>query len=421
MTDPYPQRGPGPEDPEAAPTGAPELDSMPSPTAEAPTARTRRSGRIPVVIGAAVVGVLVLGGALVWRAAASTNKVALSAAPKPVAVAEAKKGTYRPTRTYVGTLEPWVMASVGPQLVSAYVSTVLVRPGTSVKRGEVLATLDCRSATAATQAVAAQARAVDARLKAIADESARYTGLLDGGFVAANEAEQKSSQRSAQEAELNATRAQLAGKSIEASDCILRAPFDGEVATRTADPGAFVHPGNPIVSVVDRSTIRLSADAPEVDFAATTPGTVVKVRILATGVESAATISRRAPSADPETRTVHFEIDLPDPERQIPVNTTAEILIDVGKPISATEIPLFAASVRGEKATVFVVEGDVAHSKTVAVRGETGGSLFVDGLAPGTRIVTEGRGLLTDGDKVAPHEKAAPAAGSTASAHEAEK
>src|SRR5262249_33912170 len=159
-----------------------------------------------------------------------------------------------------------------PQLVSAYVATVLVRPGAVVKQGDVVATLDCKSASAATQAVAAEARAGDARLKAISDESRRYTGLLDGGFVAQNEAEQKNAQHAAEEASLHATRARLAGKSLEESDCILKAPFDGEIATRAIDPGAFVHPGAAIVSVVDRSTIRLAADAPEVDFAAIPPG-----------------------------------------------------------------------------------------------------------------------------------------------------
>jgi RND family efflux transporter MFP subunit len=366
---------------------------------------------------------LVLGGVLIYRAEAGTNKVALSSAPKPVTVAAVTSSAFRPSRTYVGTLEPWVMANVGPQLVSAYVATVLVRPGAVVKLGDVLATLDCRNANAATQAVAAQARAVDARLKAITDESARYTGLLDGGFVAPNEAEQKAAQRSAEEAQLSATKAQLAGKSLEVNDCILRAPFDGEVATRTADPGAFVHPGNPIVSVVDRSTIRLSADAPESDFGAIAPGTTVRVKVLASGLETTAAVARRAPSADPGTRTVHFEIDLPDSDRKIPVNTTGEIQVDVGTPIPATRVPLSAAAVRGAKATLFVVEGGVAHKRTFEVKGESAGSLFVDTtLAPGTKIVTEGRALLQDGDRVAAKEEApaptAPpeAAGSSAPA-----
>jgi RND family efflux transporter MFP subunit len=311
---------------------------------------------------------------------------------------------------YVGTLQPWVSASIGPQLVSAYIDTVLVRPGAVVKKHEVLATLDCKSASAGSQAVAASARALDARLKALADESARYKGLLDGGFVATNEVEQRVAATSAQSAEVNAAKAKLLGTTLEVNDCILRSPFDGEVTTRTMDPGAFVRPGVAIVAVVDRSTVRLSGDAPEVDFGVVSPGTDVKVHVLSTNQDMVARISRRAPAADPTTRTVHFEVDLADPSRSIPVGTTGEIRIEVGEPVPAVRIPLSSASVRNGKAVLFVVEGDVARSKTLKVLGESGGSLFVETTLPaGAHVVAEGRALLQDGDKVAAKVSAEPA------------
>lgn len=356
---------------------------------------------VPVVVAAAVIGVLALGGFMVWRADSRTNKIALASAPKPVTVIAAKASSYRASRTYIGTLAPWTEAKIGPQLVSAYVDTVLVRPGAIVKRGDVLATLDCRNTNAASQAVAMTARAVDARRQALAHESARVQGLLDGGFVSQNEAEQKASASAAEDAQLLATKAKLLGSTLEMNDCILRAPFDGEVASRTIDPGAYVRPGTAMVSLVDRSTVRLSSDAPENDFAVITPGTKVTIRIFATGKELIGAITRRTPSADPGTRTVHFEIDIPDPKREIPVNTTGEIRIDVGEPLAATEIPLAAATIRGTKALVFIVDGDVTHLRTCAVQGEGGGSVFLESsLAPGTLVVTEGRALLAEGDRV---------------------
>ncbi|HSQ62388.1 MAG TPA: hypothetical protein VLM85_04215, partial [Polyangiaceae bacterium] len=81
--------------------------------------------------------------------------------------------------------------------------------------------------------------------------------------------------------------------------------------------------------------------------------------------------------------------------------TTGELHVAVGEPIHATELPLVAATIRGEKANVFVVEGDVAHQRVFGYVGEVGGSVFLDSsLAPGTLVVTEGRALLNDGDKV---------------------
>lgn len=377
-----------------------------------PTSRVK----IPIVIGSVVVSVLAAGALMVKRAESQTNKIALSAEAKPVSFVEAKSTQYRSSRTYVGTLQPWLEAKIGPQLVSAYVDTVLVRPGAEVKKGDVLATLDCRNAGATSQAVAMQARALEARQQALSHESVRVQGLLDGGFVSPNEAEQKSAQSAAEQAQLLATQAKLLGASLEVNDCILRAPFAGEVASRTIDPGAFVRPGAAIVSVVDRASVRVVGDAPEIDFDVVEPKRPVTIHLVATGKDVVATISRRAPSADTGTRTVRFELDVPNPDRAIPVGTTGEIRIEVGDPVVASEIPLYAASVRGGKANVFVVEGDTAHARSIPVRGEIGGKLFLaPELAPGSHVVTEGRALLKDGDKVAAAmEKTRPASSSTA-------
>ena len=376
-----------------------------------------KSGRalVPIVIGAALLVLLLLGGLLIVRSESHVNTVALVSSAKPVTVVEANASTFRSSRTYVGTIEPWIEAKVGPQLVSAYVDTVLVRPGAVVKKGDVLATLDCRNASAASQAVAMNARALDARQQAIAHESTRIQGLLDGGFVSPNEAEQKSAQSAAEQAQVLAEKAKLIGSSLEVSDCVLRSPFDGEVATRTIDPGAFVRPGISIVSVVDRRLVRITADAPEIDFSIVAPSTKVTIRVAATNTNLTGTISRRAPSADPGTRTVHFELDMPNADQSIPVGTTGELRIEVGEPMPATELPLAAASIRGSKASIFVVEGNVAHARVFAVKGELGGRLYLDTtLVPGSKVVTEGRALLNDGDAVlastAPPSPAAEAA-----------
>jgi membrane fusion protein, multidrug efflux system len=386
-------------DPE--PPHAPPQEPSPEAPPEAPPAAAHAGKTVPFVVAGAVGAVLLVGGALIWHAESRVNKVALSESPKPVTVALARSTPYQASRTYVGTLAPWLAASIGPQLVSAYIDTVLVRPGAIVKRGDVLATLDCRDASAANQAVAMSARAIDARQKALASESARVQGLLADKFVSPNEAEQKSAASAAEAAELESMKAKLSHSTLEVNDCVLRAPFDGEVATRTMDPGGFVRPGMAIVSVVDRSTVRLEADVPEIDFDVVPPGTAVRITVSATKQEVRGVISRRAPAADPSTRTVHFEVDLVDSARHIPVGTTGEARLEVGAPEPATEIPLYAASVRGKKATVYVIDGDVAHQRTVDVKGEIGGSLFVDtSLAAGAQIVTEGRALLTEGDRV---------------------
>jgi RND family efflux transporter MFP subunit len=390
------------------------MDSLPSPhaaphdPARPPSGDPPATGRrrtLPIGLGAGALVIILVVVALVRRAESQINKVALAASPKPATAVAARAATYRPTHVYVGTLRPWVEANVGPQFVSAYVDTVLVRPGAVVKKNEVLATLDCRNTSASSLAVAAEARAVDARQKAIADESARLHGLLDGGFVSTNEAEQKEAQSASEQAQLAAERAKLMSTGLAVNDCVLRAPFDGEVAVRSIDPGAFVRPGVSMVTLIDRSTVRVTFEVPESDFGAVGPASPASIAVLATGRTIAGTIARRAPAADPDTRTVHVEVDLENRDESIPVNTTGQVTIPVGQPRPASAIPLAAASVTGSSASIFVVDRDLARRRRLDVLGEEGATLYVDpALQPGTAVITEGRALLNDGDPVAAKE-----------------
>ena len=367
-----------------------------------------------VVTAGAVVLVFVVA-LLSIRAARAVNRSSLAETPRQVTVVPAEAAPYRDERTYVGAVQPWFEASLGPQYVSAYVLTVLVRPGALVKRGEVLATLDCSNPSAVTRAVEMRARALDAQMRAVTDEATRLATMLDGGFAAPNDVEQKTAASHAAKAELLETKANLLKASLDVNDCVLRAPFDGEIGERTFDPGAFVHPGASIVTVVDRTVVRATVDAPEKDFDAIAPSTVVSIDVTAVGVRLSAPISRRAPRADPRTRTIHFEVDIPDPTRRYPVGTTAIVHVDVGRSVGSTKIPLYAATESQGKARLFVVDHDVAHARTAPVLGEIGGDLFLDpsALPAGTLVVTEGRSLLSDGDTVqvrveepGPHEDA---------------
>jgi RND family efflux transporter MFP subunit len=369
---------------------------MSGPTEFVDAPRAERRVRAFILGGVALVIVVML--ALYLRSLFGANRHALAQSPKPVTVERAQAGSFRPSRSYVGTLEPWSLARVGPQYVSAYVGAVLVRPGAAVRRGEVLATLDCRSSSAASREIAERARALEERRNALAHETDRMKQLIDGGFASANEVEQLSARTSAEAAELESLHASMTKRGLEVDDCVLRAPFTGEIADRFVDPGAYARPGQPLVTMIDRATVRVTAEAPESDFDVVAPG--VPVQIVASRTVSAR-ISRRAPAADDVTRTVHFEIDVPNADRALPVGTTAVVHIEVGEPRPAVVLPLRAATVRGERATLFTVEGDRARRTIVPVLGEVGGALYLDPkLAAGTEVVVEGRALLDDGDRV---------------------
>jgi len=195
--------------------------------------------------------------------------------------------------------------------------------------------------------------------------------------------------------------AQMAGSDVEVRDTVQRAPFDGEIAERYLDPGAFVRPGQYIVSVVDRTRVICATDAPEQDHPFLEAGRAVRLRLLATGREVAGKISRVSPSADPATRTLHFEVDLDNADRAIPVGTSVEMLILENEGSNVIHLPSAAAKVEGTRATLFVLEGDRARKKVLRFLGEREGELYLSpDLPPGALVVLDGREQLEDGDQV---------------------
>jgi membrane fusion protein (multidrug efflux system) len=370
----------------------------------------RLTQRVPPLVRNIVLGTLLLSVALfglVWRERRRDNKLSLAAVPRPVSGVYAIKAEYRQSLHYVGTLEPWQSANIGPQFVSAYVSSVLVRPGASVRAGHVLATLDCRNVTAASKEVQARARATDARQQALAHQSQRMHGLREHGFVSQDDDEQKAAQTLAEQEQLIAERSRIASVGLEVDDCVLRAPFAGDVVFRAVDPGAFVRPGTSMLTLVDRGTVRFTADVPESDYQEVAPAKKVRIQVDSLSRSFDAVIARRTPGADLETRTVHFEADLDNPRGEIPINTTGEAFIDVGEPVPAAQLPLRAATIRNGKATLFTVQDGKARLRVVGLLGERDGQLFLEAtLEAGALTVVEGRTQLQDGDAVEVKEEA---------------
>lgn len=371
------------------------------PVFESEAGTPRPAPRVVRAIAIGVVGCAVVGGLLLLRQIRNQRSPALAQQAKGVGTITLQAATYRASSRYIGSLLPWDEAKIGPQFISAYITKINVRPGDVVRKGQVLALLEPEKARTRSEASAMQVKAFEAREEYLRKESDRIRGLLKKGIVSVNEAEKKLSEADSERAKVGAARAELGSSSLEVEDSTLRAPFDGEIADRELDPGAFVHPGTSIVTVVNRRTIRVSADASEGDFALLAPGTRVHLHLLATGESFEVPISRRSPSADGTTRTIHFEIDLANPGDRIPAGTTAEIFIESAQEQPALVLPVSAANIKGARATVFLVKGGRVKKVVLVVLGEREGRIFVKpDLPAGSEVVLEGQSQLLDGDSV---------------------
>jgi HlyD family secretion protein len=79
------------------------------------------------------------------------------------------------------------------------------------------------------------------------------------------------------EAEAGRARAQLQEALANRSDLQIIAPFDGTVATRSAEPGEVISPGTPIMTIVNLSQVYLRAFIPEGEIGRVRAGQTARV------------------------------------------------------------------------------------------------------------------------------------------------
>jgi RND family efflux transporter MFP subunit len=196
----------------------------------------------------------------------------------------------------------------------------------------------------------------------------------------------------------------------------IEAPFDGVVTRRNVDTGQLTRPGSEAdpLFIVERSDVVTAVlDVPEVYAIDVDPGDRVTVALQALkdrGKAVEGTVTRTAWALDPKTRTLHVEVDLPNPGGLLRPGLYAYATVVAEEHPEVLTVPA-AAVFRGEKDQAFcvVVVAGKARRRPIGV-GLTDGTRteVASGLDGGEAVVKAYAASLTDGQPVEPIEPAAP-------------
>ncbi len=192
----------------------------------------------------------------------------------------------------------------------------------------------------------------------------------------------------------------LAQKNLD--DCVLRAPVDGTVTSRSAEPGMSAMPGRPVLVLVSTRVVRATAPVPSGQVSRLRVGQTVSVRVDAVGAGRSGEIVEIGVAADPLTRTYPVKVRLANADGTLRIGMVAELRVRVAGAASAVVVPREAVRVDDSgKPVVYVVRGDVVRYQTVDVAGYRGEYIAISrGLSAGDRVVTSGTPMLADGIKI---------------------
>jgi HlyD family secretion protein len=188
----------------------------------------------------------------------------------------------------------------------------------------------------------------------------------------------------------------------------ITSPYDGVITKRNFFRGAFIRSAVdgtalPLLNVARIDKVRVVTQVPDRDVPLTNVGDEAEVTLDALGGEVfKGKVSRFAETEDPTSRTMHTEIDLPNPSERIRPGMYGIAKIILDKSVTAWTLP--SACLVGESrdglADVYIVKDGKAKKAQVKVGADDGLQVeVISGISPTDEVILNA-GSVTDGTPV---------------------
>jgi len=318
-----------------------------------------------------------------------------------------------------GEFRPYLAVPIFAK-VNSFVKAVNVDRGSTVKQGQVLATLEApemisqvAEAQSKTQAVELQRAEAEAKFASARSTYDRLKAAsATPGVVAENDVviAQKAVEAAqalvhSYEDSIKAAQAQAQAVRDLQQYLTIKAPFDGIITERNVHPGALVGPGagsTPLLRLHQVTRLRLVVAVPEALVGAIVKGARVPFTVPAyPGDTFYGTVNLLAYDLDPKTRTMAVELDVRNPDLRLGAGMYPEVQWPVKRPQPSLLVPPTSIVTTTERTFVIRVNNGVAQWVNVGRGARVGDLVEVFGsLQEGDTIVRRGTDEIREGSKV---------------------
>ncbi|MBM3115560.1 efflux RND transporter periplasmic adaptor subunit [Jeongeupia naejangsanensis] len=339
----------------------------------------------------AVIGAGVLIAANTHRPATTPTVANKSAAVElaPEDIVRVTQGDVTHTLAITGTLQAEQQTTITAQ-VEGQVSSVDVRPGQHVRRGQVLARLDANDLQrqfAVAQAQLAKSRDLLAYNRKLSE---RNQDLLKQNFISKNAFDTTQNQLQSAIADTRAAEAQLGLAQQALAKAVIAAPFDGMVADRFVDPGQHVGINGKLLTVVDLGSLELVANVPARRIGEIAPDQQVRFTIDGFPDRFSGHIARINPSVSETSKAVPVYIRIDQQHEALRSGLFAQGLIEIATHARVANLPLPAVrDENGEQYVLAIESGKLVRKVvTTGARDEARARIEITGgIKPGAIVL----------------------------------
>lgn len=303
---------------------------------------------IAVAAVAGVLGVIHVRGSEL-EAMTSEKIASIQAGPRVRTVSVVRSPPVRQIHLQ-GEARPFVSAVVYAK-VSGYLKEVTVDVGDKVSENQVLASIDSPELDRQYEGAVADRRYKEANAR-------RTVSLGRSGWASADAADLSQSNA-------DVAQATVSTLEVQKSYTTLRAPFNGTVTARFADPGALIQSATnaqttalPVVTISELGRLRIYIYVDQKDAPFVKVGDKARVQVPGEpNGERESSVARISNQLDSKTRTMLAEIDVDNRDGKIVSGSFVDVTVDIAVP-RAFELPAAALVLRGGTKAVAVVDAD---------------------------------------------------------------
>ncbi len=204
-------------------------------------------------------------------------------------------------------------------------------------------------------------------------------------------------------AAIQALRAEVSLAEKRKNDAIVRAPFDGVVASRAVSAGQYMKENTPIVTLVKTYPLRLRLDVPEAGSVAVHIGTNLTFTTDAIpGAQFRAIVRELNPTLDPKSRTLSAEARLVTQEPRLRPGMFVQVKLITAPQSEVVAVPKDALYTIAGLTKMFVIE----QGKAKEIRFVQGLDLGdwveapADAIKPGDTVAVSNLPMLSNGVEV---------------------